>query len=535
MEELLSKQAPEVVELVEKLNKYRKVDNGKYLDFACDLFDLAQECGNEDLKDYASCVLGDACCQNKDFSQALYYLSAGVQGLAKTDEYQLTCRCYNELGIIFRSEGHYITSEEYFINAMEIARAHRLYAIEAMACANFASLCEEMEATNQALEYHYRSIECSNFIEDEELKYSFMARDYAMIVKIYAQLKEKDKMDGAFKEMNAILEKYPQFSQYFDIQIGRFIYYKAKKNKDKMNEMKALCLESFYACEEYIVHFDEVKELVNLLIGEKDFDELKRIFVQIEKRSLNDDLIILKLFVEEYKIKVYEYLKDKDKLLKSYRYFYKLNAQKAEDNKKSFMTTLRLRTELIQQKTKNLFLSAAAETDSLTGIANRLKLNTVIDELFIMANNEGKCLGVEMMDIDCFKQVNDTYGHAKGDQLLVALGNILKSLVNDKIFVARYGGDEFIIYYYDMTDEQIKAVVRQIQDSMTLAGEELELGKITVSQGIVNHIPRPLNRAWDYMNAADLALYFVKNHGKANARIIHRATELENLAWDKVF
>ena len=153
----------------------------------------------------------------------------------------------------------------------------------------------------------------------------------------------------------------------------------------------------------------------------------------------------------------------------------------------------------------------------------------------MLANNEGKTLAVEMMDIDFFKEVNDTYGHAKGDELLVMLANILKSVEDDKIFVARYGGDEFIIYYYDMTDEQIKEVARHIQKSIEIAGEALGIGKVTVSQGIVNHIPRPLNRAWDYMNAADLALYFVKNHGKANARIIHRATELETLAWDKVF
>ena len=61
MEELLSKQAPEVQELIKNVKKYRKVDNEKHLSFACDLFDLAQECGNEDLKDYASCALGDAC------------------------------------------------------------------------------------------------------------------------------------------------------------------------------------------------------------------------------------------------------------------------------------------------------------------------------------------------------------------------------------------------------------------------------------------------------------------------------------------
>jgi predicted signal transduction protein with EAL and GGDEF domain len=70
---------------------------------------------------------------------------------------------------------------------------------------------------------------------------------------------------------------------------------------------------------------------------------------------------------------------------------------------------------------------------------------------------------------------------------------------------------------------------------MNEVGAKMGLEGFSVSQGIVNHPPRPMNRAWDYLNAADLALYFVKNHGKASARLVHRATELETLAWNKVF
>ncbi len=535
LEEVLSKKAPQVVELIEKINKYRKVDNGKHLDFACDLFDLAQECGNEDLKDYASCALGDACCQNNDFSQALYYLSTGVQGLAKTDEYQLTCRCYNELGIILRSEGHFITSEEYFINCIELARAHRLYSDEAISCSNFASLCAEMDASKRALEYHFRALECCNYIDEENSKYDFMVGDYAFIVKLYIRLGDEENADINYQEMEKIVERFPEFGELFDISIARLLYARMKKDKASMAKWMNRCLESFYECEEYIIYFDEVQELIKYLTEEKEFEDLSKMFDQIEKVSDNPDMINLRLYIETYKIKMYKELNNKEKLAESLLNYYTLNEKKATDNKRSFLTTLRLRSELAQQRTKNLFLSAAAETDPLTGIANRLKLTTVIDELFIMANNEGKTLAVEMMDIDCFKQVNDTYGHSMGDDLLVALGKILKSLVNEKIFVARYGGDEFIIYYYDMTDDEISEVVRHIRISMEIAGQELGLGKITVSQGIVNHIPRPMNRAWDYMNAADLTLYYVKNHGKANARIVHRATELETLAWNKVF
>lgn len=535
MEELYSKKSPEVEALIKKIDEYRLVDNTKHLDAACDLFDLAQECGNEDLRDYASCALGDACCMNNDFSQALYYLSAGVQGLAKTDEYQLACRTYNELGVIWRSEGHFITSEESFINAIEIARAHRLYQNEAVACTNFASLCNEMEAPKRAIEYHYRCLECCNFVDDSAQKYELMSAAYASIMKIYVCLGQEEDADKAYESLNKILSAHPEYEEIYDVCNGKLVYFRFKKDEKSAKDMKEKCLDLFYQCEEYIIFFDETKDIIAILQEDGDYEELTKIFNRIEEISQDEELINLRLYIETNKIKMYQTLGDTDRLNESLKRYFEYSEKKVVDNKKSFLATLRLRSELAQQRTKNLFLSAAAETDTLTGIANRFKLNTVVDELFIMANNEGKNLGVEMMDIDFFKQVNDTYGHSKGDELLVALGGVLKSLVNEKIFVARYGGDEFIIYYYDMTDEEIIEAARYIKNSMELIGEKMNLGKVTVSQGIVNHIPRPMNRAWDYMNAADLALYFVKNHGKANGRLIHRATELETLEWDKLF
>ncbi len=534
VEDLRSIHSPEVEELVAKINKARKENNVVQLDLAYDLFDLAHECGNEDLKNLASCTLGDACCCNNDFSQALYYLTSGVQGLAKTDEYQLTCRSYNELGIIFASQSHYITSEEYYINCIELARANRLYVEEANACSNFASLCYEMDAVFQALEYHYRAIECCSFIEDPELKNTLLAGDYAFITKIYIELGKGKKASESFVEMEKILDEYPQFNDMFDIMLAKYYYYRYKNDDVNAQLMRQKCLQSFYACTELMIYFDETKDLIKLLMEAKDYEELERVFARVEQVCYDQDIVNLRLFIETYRIQMYEELGDEAQLMKSLRYYHSFNERKSEDNKRSFLTTLRLRTELTQQRTKNLFLLAAAETDPLTGIANRLKMNAVIDELFEMANQEGKSLAVEMLDLDFFKEVNDTYGHSKGDELLVKIGKVLNSLVNDKIFVARYGGDEFVIYYYDMTDEEIIQKAKEVYVAVESIRKELGIKQLSVSQGIVNHVPRPMNRAWDYLNAADLALYFVKNHGKSNVRLVHRATELETMAWNKV-
>lgn len=533
---LLSKKSPEVVELIKQMEAVRKKDNEKYVDLACDLFDMAQEEGNEDLRNFASCTLGDALCQNNEFSQAVYYLSAGLQGIINTDEYRLICRCYNEMGIIMRSEGHFITSQENYINSIDMARAHRMYFQEAIACGNFASLCEEMGARNEALEYHYRAIECCQFIEDENLKNVLLVAEYAQLTKLYIYKGDLIQAKTILDEMNRLDREYPDEDNFFAASLARWYYYDSIKERELSEKYKDDCVRAFYALKDVVVFFDEIEALVLLLLEKRAYVELEKIFEHIDLKAAEDEVVNIRLRLESWKIKMYEAIDDRVKIAQSCYNYYRYDSIKSRTNRKSFTTTLRLKTELVQQKTKNLFLSAQAETDSLTGLANRMKLNNVIDELFMMASEKGQKLGVEMMDVDFFKQVNDNYGHAKGDQLLAAMGRGFREINDEfeKVFVARYGGDEFILYYYDMEDDEIIVVSDRIRDMVAKIGKELEIDKISVSQGIVNRVPEPANRAWDYLNAADFALYYVKENGKNNVKLIHNVYELENY-FDSVF
>ncbi len=537
MEDILSKNSPEVAELIQKMLKCRGEDSKKYLAAANELYDLAQAHGNTDLKDYASCTYGDACCSNLDFPRAYFYISAGIKGLAETDEYMLLSQCYNELGIIYRSQGHYITSEEFYLRSIDVARANRLYLREAIACSNFAALCEMMGAMGDALVYHQRSLECCNLLEDHKVRDNFLVGEYALITKVNVQLDNLQEAKKYLDKMEHLLETYSEYDDYFDITIARWHYYRAAGDRNRADSYKADCIKCFYDCEDYVTYFDELIAFLELMMLDKEYKELEKVCKRIESHETTDETLDLRIHMEQTRIVMYEKIGDEARMMASSYSYFKLVSMRDAESRKSFTTMLRLRSELEQQKTKNLFLSAAAETDPLTGIANRLKLNTVIDELFNMANTEGKTLGVEMMDVDYFKQINDTFGHAKGDALLEAIGRILREMSseNEKIFVARYGGDEFIIYYYDMTDEEIIAKIRHIHDRFEEIAKEMGFENVSLSQGVVNRIPSDGNRAWDHLNTADYTLYYVKEHGKANARLVHWRSELDSKEWNKVF
>jgi len=169
----------------------------------------------------------------------------------------------------------------------------------------------------------------------------------------------------------------------------------------------------------------------------------------------------------------------------------------------------------------NRELETIAMYDSLTGLANRSYLNEYLSQKFEEAFKQQKLLGIELMDIDHFKTLNDTYGHLTGDACLEAVGKVLQEVRSYRVFCARYGGDEFMIVYCDMTVKEILAVAEAIQNKV----RQLEGIPITVTQGIFAHVPQTENREWDFNSMADTVLYHAKREGRNRYRI---ATEFDS-------
>ena len=117
-----------------------------------------------------------------------------------------------------------------------------------------------------------------------------------------------------------------------------------------------------------------------------------------------------------------------------------------------------------------------------------------------------------MVDLDFFKQYNDCYGHQKGDECLKLVAEEIRKLClkYPGIYAARYGGDEFVLIYENMTDEEILIYAKELAENviaLNLQHSGEEGGIVTISQGIRNSVPLKKNRVWDYTFAADTALY----------------------------
>jgi len=177
---------------------------------------------------------------------------------------------------------------------------------------------------------------------------------------------------------------------------------------------------------------------------------------------------------------------------------------------RSQQETEQLRTSLAKARTE-------ADVDHLTRLPNRRSFERRLVSAAQQAQATGKPLCVAFCDVDHFKSINDKHGHDAGDRVLVAIASTLNSAASDTCFVARHGGEEFVVLFYglDLDDAMIKLDgVRRAQSMKTMVNRESgkPFGKITFSAGIAK--VEDVKDMREALARADAALYEAKSAGR---------------------
>lgn len=257
-------------------------------------------------------------------------------------------------------------------------------------------------------------------------------------------------------------------------------------------------------------------------------DEAVRIVENTERSLVDFNIAHLKKNYAKLKCELYECLGNQKKKNLALNEFFKASNEEEKERLANYKFFTDIRNKLYDIEKENVILQKQASTDSLTGLGNRYGLNKFADAAFEKAFALKRSLAVEILDIDNFKQYNDTYGHQAGDECLTKIASIINDMLreNELIHAFRYGGDEFVIIYESMTDREVMecaTMLRQSVIDLKLLSKHSEKGIVTISQGIRNSIPAETTKLWDYMYAADNALYQVKEHTKGEIIMLHKA------------
>jgi diguanylate cyclase (GGDEF)-like protein len=160
-------------------------------------------------------------------------------------------------------------------------------------------------------------------------------------------------------------------------------------------------------------------------------------------------------------------------------------------------------------------LHLRATHDGLTGVWNRVAILDMLQREFELSARTGTSLGLIMLDVDHFKQVNDRYGHLIGDLVLVDIASRMQQAVRSYDLVGRYGGEEFLVVSPDCDLTQVQMCAERIRESV--AGKPVSadgaLIEVTVSAGVAM-LSSLFNTEREALAAADNALYRAKAAGR---------------------
>ncbi len=154
-----------------------------------------------------------------------------------------------------------------------------------------------------------------------------------------------------------------------------------------------------------------------------------------------------------------------------------------------------------------------ARTDGLTGLFNRRAFDKALDGLFSDWNKKGQAFSIGLIDIDHFKQINDTYGHPAGDAVLKHISQMLQSVLGSEVCVARYGGEEFAVLSTN-SSETVASMLDKLRDAVgqVHVAHDSQTISVTLSAG-ASQIEAE-DKIGKIVRRADEALYAAKLGGR---------------------
>ena len=177
-----------------------------------------------------------------------------------------------------------------------------------------------------------------------------------------------------------------------------------------------------------------------------------------------------------------------------------------------------LRATITQLERAQRALADLAYLDPLTGVPNRRSFDELLEREWRRAAREGRSIALAMLDVDCFKALNDTYGHATGDACLQRVAAAMNAqLRRPGDVLARYGGEEFVLVLPGSDAPGATATAEALRSAvaaLAIPNERAPLGQVTISAGVAAERPAATTAAAELLGRADAALYAAKQAGR---------------------
>ena len=525
------KYSREVQLLVGEIQKNRGKDSKAVLDACEKLLAYGKGMKDDALVGYAHFSKGETYYLLNDASNFYSNMLACMGPMEHVREWGYVAMANNMLGIVSLNRGNAPYALDYFIKAISICEDYSLPDIEWMIHMNLGSLYLNIEEYQKAIshtEIAYRYVIDHKDIEGFTENYTAILLGMG---RAYLKLDNEEKYLEIEKKLRVDCVPYLQEIEKIVIYCFFARVHQAISEDDARDYWIKMVNKHTNTSMPIMDVFDDFYDYLHMLLTIEKYDDFFKAYAVLDDltkrtsiKNLERKLLTLKIRyyrrigqIEEYKIASVLYFELSEFMERENR----LMVSNMIVMRNSYMELTQINKKVEE---KNTFLQKRSETDPLTGMYNRLKLNEYSEEAFEKALINRSTIAVEILDIDYFKQYNDNYGHQAGDDCIKFIADTLNTLAKDEgIFAARYGGDEFVVIYEGMTREMVEAKVIELRERVYEAKWEHKFSLaddvVTISQGICFGMPKRDASMFAYLQTADRMLYEVKQQSRNNYKI----------------
>lgn len=508
-------------ELKDEIMKNHSGDFRHVVELCDALEDYAQRTNDKALLGYASFYKGEAHYVLNDAEEMFTCMARSVSYLTETEQWNLLARAYNILAIASIYRGQAPMAVDYYLTALKCAKEHGERMIAASIHINLGYLYMQNAMYTEAETYLEEAHKLYCRMEDKKPHMAKLTMIYTNLVNCYMLAHEMEKAAYYLERLER--ECRPYFDLMDQVYVGcmETRYYHIKGDFPRRDELMRSIMKNFREGQMPLLDlFDDLYSLCELALEIKEYDVFLQIVKELEPVVSHTRLLNLDRRIQELKVSYYAVAGDEQEYFRATARYFKLSQRMDSENKRMIANMIQVRTSLEKLKESNALLTEKSETDALTGMSNRYRMTDVFQQMMDECRKEQKPLSVEILDIDYFKEYNDNYGHQAGDECICKVTGLIKAMQSDQVFCARYGGDEFIIIYNGIDEQEVRDRAQKLRENIMALSIEHAYSKalpiVTISQGICQSVPVEGNKSWDFLHIADEYLYKVKRSARNN-------------------
>lgn len=488
------------------------------------LLAAAKELQDNTLMGFAYYYLAESYFVDNEYPLFVSNLLQGLKYQLQPSVPFLLSKSYNMLGINDSYMGDISMAMDHYLNSLQYAEQAGLSYMSGVVQTNIGMIYRDladMDAAITSMKKGLAKLEACPPTEDRQRNISMI---YSSLAACSLEAGDADSALSYFRRQEKKTDELQGDARIAALSF-EIKYYHTVGSRARRDAAIDAMLSTVESTASLMGVFDELFLLCDFLHKVGHLDQLWRLLCSIEALNTQAGITDMMLKFVTYKAYYYEGMGLQEEYLAACAEHFALSKRQERENQVSMKNSIRLREDLEkikaeqqQMQTEHKLLLDKSRRDYLTNLPNREWLNEYTGAAFNRAFQNRTRLAVEILDIDNFKQYNDTLGHMAGDRYLQALSNLLHALIDRGLFCARHGGDEFVIIYENRSDSEILEIAEALrQDVMALSLAEREgedVPSTTVSQGICSSLPMPWERTWDYFHTADQALYYSKSAGR---------------------